>query len=389
MAKCLGVAAILTVVVVADMNIMVPIVGIGGVTVGLRKYANCPESCKCSSKDRFSAVDVQCGDQKLTSVPQIIGNDMLVSILNLSFNTLKDLKEDALKGYESTEYLYLQYCKLESIDEIAFWGVKNLTVVDLSNNRLLAIPANVFRENYLLDKLILRNNDLLGVDPNTPLLTGPPSLTSLDLQSCKLSQLSLATFSLLPNLRILDISSNKLEVLNSESLCLHRNLKDLNLENNQWKCGPKFKDLLCWVHRMLVASHNRTLKCRHENNTWETWTPEKRSSQCGPVTSPSPTEDYKPNASDSATVKPTVPPGQDTGKSSAPFLFNVWWLLASFFCGALIGGLGVPLVCRLRGSCQRDKTQFLLENDSSESTEKISEEKLLNRKKKKKKNNKK
>jgi Leucine-rich repeat (LRR) protein len=186
------------------------------------KYEPCPESCRCSRNqtDKSSAVHIDCADQHLSSVPKIIDNDISISILNLSFNNLNNL---TLLGYESTTSLYLQYCQLNSIDEKAFYGFKKLTVLDLSYNLLTSIPPNLFATNHLLDTLILRNNDLQDTDPNTPFLMYPSSLRSLDLRSCKLSTLSSATFSSLPNLRHIDISRNEFVLPDPE--CLHFLLK--------------------------------------------------------------------------------------------------------------------------------------------------------------------
>jgi hypothetical protein len=172
--------AIAVAVAAAIVKAAVPNEKSRGVPSAQPKDEPCPKRCRCSRShtEGVPAVDVQCCDKNLRRVPEIIDNGIQVSILNLSFNPLKTLTQ---LGCQLVKYLYLQYCKLYSIDEKAFYSVKNLTVVDLSDNHLISIPPNVFADNQLLDKLILRNNYLYDTDPNTPLLTGPHSLTSLDL----------------------------------------------------------------------------------------------------------------------------------------------------------------------------------------------------------------
>jgi hypothetical protein len=291
------------------------------------KQELCPKNCTCNHTDKFPAVDVQCGDQNLFSVPTITDNDILISLLNLSFNHLNNL---TLRGYESAERLYLQYCKLTSIDEKAFYGFKNLKVVDLSSNGLTHIPPNLFTHNHLLDTLILQNNDLMDTDLNIPLLNGPDSLSSLDLQSCKLSNLSSVTFSSLSNLRILDISRNKLILLKSEYLHFLPKLEDIRIESNLLECGARFEDLLCWMQRALAASHNRTLECRHENETSETWPPGKRTSFCsGSHTTPSLTQVYKPDVTDTRTVNPNSSYPREIANSWWPYV--VFGVLVVFF----------------------------------------------------------
>ncbi|GFG34667.1 hypothetical protein Cfor_03078, partial [Coptotermes formosanus] len=275
------------------------------------KSANvCPERCSCDT-DRDSAVNVQCGGRNLKRVPHTT-KDEPVSLLNLSFNVLKTLEDDALLNYSSVKYLYIQHSQLFNINEKAFQGLENLTVVDLSNNRLTSISSNLFKDNHLLEKLILRSNDLSTLQWNKTLLNGPSSLSFLDLQSCKLSNISSVTFSLILNLKILDISRNELVLLNPDTLSSHRQLKDVNLENNRWKCGTEFEVLLCWMQSKVALSHNRTVKCLHKNGTWQIWTPENRSSLCCPTTIPSPTPSNKPDRSTTTNVNPTTPFEKET-----------------------------------------------------------------------------
>jgi hypothetical protein len=219
------------------------------------------------------------------SVPIAI-NDQPVSVLNASFNILMTLKEDALFSYESVRYLYLQHCKIVKINEKAFQKLENLTVINLASNRLTSISPNLFNGNQNLDKLILRNNNLGTLQWNTPLLNGPSSLSILDLQSCQLSNISSITFSSLLNLTFLDISRNNLVLLRNDSLSSHEKLKDVNLENNPWQCGVEFEELLCWMHRKLALSRNRTVQCQYSNERWNIWTLENRSSLCRPITTP-------------------------------------------------------------------------------------------------------
>jgi len=248
----------------------------------------CAESCSCTSEDTdwSSAVNVQCGDQNLRSVP-ITKHYKPVSLLNASFNILMTLKEDALFSYESVRYLYLQHCKIEYISEKAFQRLDNLSVIDLASNRLISISPNLFSSNQKLDKLILRSNKLGTLQWNTAILNGPSSLSFLDLQSCQLSNIFSITFSLLLNLTFLDISRNSLVLLNNDILSSHEKLKDVNLENNPWQCGAMFKGLMCWMHSKLVLSHNRTVKCQYRNGRLGVWDLKNRSSLCRPITTPS------------------------------------------------------------------------------------------------------
>jgi hypothetical protein len=227
--------------------------------------------------------------------------------LNVSLNVLKTLEEEALSGYESVRYLYLQHCKIDKINEKAFQRLENLTEIDLSSNRLTSVPPNLFNGNQKLNKLILRNNNLGNLQENMHILNGPSSLSFLVLQSCRLSNISPITFSLLPNLTFLDISRNKLVLLNPDALSSHQKLKDVNLENNPWECGIAFKELLCWMQSKLALSHNRRVICQYRNERWDKWALENQSSLCCPITTPSTEEFLTVMTPDLTTVSVGVP----------------------------------------------------------------------------------
>ena len=268
------------------------------------------EKSKCTSEDTKlgSAVNLQCGERNLTSVPNTT-YDKPVSVLNISFNALKTLEEKTLLNYESVRYLYLQYCKIEKINENAFQRLENLTKIDLSDNRFTSISPNLFNGNQKLDKLILRSNNFGTLQWNKPILNGPSSLSALDLQRCQLSNISAKTLSLLPNLTFLDISRNNLVLLRNDTLSSHTKLEDVNLENNPWQCGTVFEGLLCWMHSKLPLSHKRIVKCQHSpNEPWDIWSPENRSLLCDPDSTLSVTSSHKTGISTSSKPNPARTP---------------------------------------------------------------------------------
>ena len=196
------------------MSFCVPYTEVSGPLV-----ENCHKSCICNRVDvnQDPAINVQCGKGNLTKVPNMTFSEP-VSTLNVSFNELTTLEKEAFCHYKSVKYLYIQRCRLRSISEEAFHCLVKLIFVDLSYNRFTSISPNLFISNQYLKELILRGNRLVDLQWNATLLNGPPHLSKLDLQSCKLKNLASETFSLLPNLQYLDISNNELEFLNKDTL---------------------------------------------------------------------------------------------------------------------------------------------------------------------------
>ena len=262
--------------------------------VSQQSLNNCPQECLCTAEDSNfgSAVNVQCGDRNLTSVPNTTFG-ISASLLNVSFNDLNRLEDNTFFQYESVKYIYLQHCKIQSISEETFKSLTNLTVVDLTSNRFTSISPNLFNYNHRLDTLFLGCNDLSTLQWNTTLLNGPSSLSFLYLPSCKISNLSSETLSQLPNLTTLDISYNKLVLLHFEILSAHQLLQDVNLENNLFKCGVEFKMLCSWMQSNPSLFHNRTLICRYNKHEVEKCTPETQSPVYRPMTTPSVTPSYE------------------------------------------------------------------------------------------------
>jgi hypothetical protein len=370
-------------------TVIVGILSLLYVNTTQRPVQPCAENCSCTAEDTDwgSAVNVQCGDRNLRNVSSTI-NDQAVYLLNVSFNVLHTLEEDALLSYGSVRYLYLQHCKIVRISEQAFQKLENLTEIDLANNRLTSIPPNLFNGNQKMNKLILRSNNLESLEWNTPILKGPSSLYFLDLQSCRLSNISSITFSLLPNLTFLDVSRNKLVLLNKESLSSHKKLKDVNLDNNPWQCGVVFQGLMCWIHSTLVPSYNREVKCQYLNGTLDIWSPKNWSSLCDSESTRLVTSSRKPDISTSTklnlastpshkpdiststklnlastpsheldiatkkTLNPTVSHTGQPGTNSAPYF--LWVIIAVFFFS-----LGFALSWLLFSVCKKNSTTDL------------------------------
>jgi Leucine-rich repeat (LRR) protein len=300
-----------------------------------------------------------------------------VSLLNVSLIILKTLEEDALLSYESVRYLYLQHCKIFNINEKALQRLENLAEVDLSSNRLTSISPNLFNGNQKLDKLILQNNNFGILQWNTPIPNGPPSTSSLDLQSCRLSNISSITFSLLLNLTFLDISNNRLVLLNNDTLSSHEKLKDVNLENNPLQCGAVFEGLLCSIHTKLTPSYNRTVTCHYLNGTHDIWSPQNWSSLCDSestqlVTSshqPDISTSMKPNLtstpsheldiSTSTTLNPKVSHNAEPGTKSALLFFGMIFVVLSLLVSGLI------CVCKKYSSQYREHELLLSHSENA------------------------
>jgi len=169
-------------VVILIVSICVPYKTVSGPPV-----ETCHKSCSCNpvDMDQDPALIVQCGERNLTKVPNMTFTEP-VSILNVSFDPLKTLEKETFWHYKSVSYLHLQRCRLHRISEEAFHCLVKFTLMDLSDNRFTSISPDLFIGNHHLHELILRGNRLVDLQWNAALLNGPPHLSKLDVQSCKL-----------------------------------------------------------------------------------------------------------------------------------------------------------------------------------------------------------
>ncbi|XP_051947364.1 leucine-rich repeat-containing protein 4C [Xyrauchen texanus] len=172
---------------------------------------------------------VSCVSQGLTAVPE--GIDPLTQVLVLTKNRFSSLSWSAYSGFTHLHELDLSFNQI-SVLEPPGPVLKNLSVLNLSGNRLAGLGGKVF--------------------------SCAPSLMEIYLNENELRSLHDATFSELPQLEIIELSRNKLPALPSRLLqrMSSVSLKKFDLENNSLSIMPdgffSFKPDIAYVY----LSHN-------------------------------------------------------------------------------------------------------------------------------------
>lgn len=163
------------------------------------------------------------------------------SIVNEMFQMIPELKSLNLGNYKF-------------IIENSLENLKELEMLDLSENHFETIPTNVFRENRKLKKLNLYGNNLVEVDKD--LLKSQTELEVIDLSNnpinvlardffkhnLKLKEIRLAGIGLsqvepdllenLVDLEKIDLSRNRLERLPNNFFITNINLREINIRGN-------------------------------------------------------------------------------------------------------------------------------------------------------------
>ncbi|KAI8041930.1 uncharacterized protein LOC128263533 [Drosophila gunungcola] len=173
---------------------------------------------------------------ELSIVPRFLGELRELRVLNLSQNWLTELPRDTFGGAVKLERLYLSGNRLSVLPFQLFQTAGDLQVLDLSDNRLLSFPDNFFVRNGQLRQLHLQRNQLKSIGKHS--LYGLRELRQLDLSQNSLASIDRKAFESLDQLLALNVSGNNLTLLSSIIFQSLHALRQLDLSRNQFKQLP-------------------------------------------------------------------------------------------------------------------------------------------------------
>ena len=138
--------------------------------------------------------------------------------------------------------------RLSVLSDNSLYGLPHLSLLDISQNQLSALPPTIFRKSTNLQKLFLQNNSLSLL--SSEVFSGLENLLLLNISHNDISShlLSDTIFSGLQKLVALDLSHNALTKLESRVLEQQNNLQILNLN----QCSPK----LLVKHSWAIEGHD-------------------------------------------------------------------------------------------------------------------------------------
>uniref|UniRef100_A0A087YU17 Uncharacterized protein n=1 Tax=Anopheles darlingi TaxID=43151 RepID=A0A087YU17_ANODA len=124
--------------------------------------------------------------------------------------------------------------EISMVGEKALKGLKDLVVLDMSSNKIVALPTDLFKDQaQTVQEVYLQNNSISVLSPG--LLTKLEQLQALDLSMNQLTSawVNRGTFAGLIRLVLLNLASNKITKLESEIFSDLYTLQILNLRYNQ------------------------------------------------------------------------------------------------------------------------------------------------------------
>jgi hypothetical protein len=159
---------------------------------------------------------------------------MTLHYIDLSNNSITELRKRDLRGYDSIRTLNLSNNGINNIDENLFQELVNLKYVYLSENNISYLSPTTFIQNLNLKKLYLKCNPL-SLSKHTPILVSD-SITYLDISFCNITLLPVGSFVSIPNLVALRLDGNILTNITTETFEPLRKLEEIYMESETMKC---------------------------------------------------------------------------------------------------------------------------------------------------------
>ncbi|XP_049984843.1 oligodendrocyte-myelin glycoprotein [Alexandromys fortis] len=218
----------------------------------------CPLQCICTERHRH----VDCSGRNLTTLPPGLQENIIH--LNLSYNHFTDLHNQLTK-YTNLRTLDISNNRLESLPAQlprSLWNMSaannNIKLLDKSdtayqwNLKYLDVSKNML-EKVVLIKNTLRSLEVLNLSSNklwTVPTNMPSKLLIVDLSNNSLTQILPGTLMTLTNLTHLYLHNNKFTFIPDQSFDQLVQLQEITLHNNRWSCDQKNQNityLLKWV----------------------------------------------------------------------------------------------------------------------------------------------
>jgi len=221
----------------------------------------CPDTCYCENRT------VTCVGTEQIKLPLELPRR--TQTLTLSGKNISVLTERAFSANGTGVDLLalsLEDNNIEEIKSCAFCGLPGLLSLELSYNRLMVVTPDAFNELGQLRYLYLRNTLMASGARQLPSALSKDSLSNLqtlDLSGNRLKAIPLSGFGNL-NLTTLILTNNSIATLDKHDLQKFNEFKEIrvHLSQNPFECKcDKLKDFYDWLKNSHQCVDLETLKC--------------------------------------------------------------------------------------------------------------------------------
>ncbi|PZC85711.1 leucine-rich repeat neuronal protein 2 [Helicoverpa armigera] len=153
-----------------------------------------------------------------------------LTVLDISYNKISDLGSRNFENNNEMTHLNLSHNRLRRLDKETFIGLKSLVDLNLANNVITNIHLQTFKDLSALERLDLSSNKLVKFEPETfkPLT----SLKIISLKNNSILDIPSDNIAFIMHLEVLDLSDNLIEQVPKHGIPYLQELKHLDLNNN-------------------------------------------------------------------------------------------------------------------------------------------------------------
>ncbi|XP_022199062.2 toll-like receptor 6 [Nilaparvata lugens] len=197
-------------------------------------------------------------EEEVQNKPTTSPCTMDIQVLDTSWNHFVLIPMNGFSALRRLRELYIHDNEISMITDRALAGLKNLQILNLSNNKVVALPPELFRECAdVVKEIYLQNNSISVLSPG--LFSNLNQLLALDLSRNQLTSawINNGTFSGLIRLVLLNLSHNRISKLDPTLFHDLYTLQILNLEHNSLETIPP--DTFTPMNNLhtLVLSYNK------------------------------------------------------------------------------------------------------------------------------------
>lgn len=207
----------------------------------------CPAKCACDDALRAAscanasleivpiqlnpeALHINLTHNSITDLLYTFGFYTQLTVLDISYNKIVDLFDKNFENNIEMTHLNLTHNFLKRLDKDTFAGLKRLVDLDLSNNELVELHPQTFKDLTSLERLDLSSNKIVGFKKETFEPLG--SLRILSLRNNTILDLPTFNFAYLVHLEVLDMSLNLVQEIPKQGIPYLKELKHLDFNTN-------------------------------------------------------------------------------------------------------------------------------------------------------------
>ncbi|XP_045523074.1 toll-like receptor 6 [Pieris brassicae] len=156
-----------------------------------------------------------------------------IEVLDASYNHFVLMPENGFHALRRLKELHIHDNEISMVADKALAGLKQLQIIDLSNNKIVALPQDLFKDcRPVIKEIYLQNNSISVLSPT--LFANLDQLLALDLSNNHLTStwINENTFAGLIRMVLLNLSNNRLTKLDPKIFKDLYTLQILNVQRN-------------------------------------------------------------------------------------------------------------------------------------------------------------